>query len=398
VSGLDENGLVDFVLEPDNRLTYSAGGQTGRLTLLNGQVILMPWKSQQEIANSVPGFIRTAELDSGGSHWQQFQVWSAELSGNSPGAIEVVTTYPNDTSDGGSRGQPYVHLSSGFLTGGTSAEIFVRGGASEGVIQMFGDVSFSDVISVEEIESLPATDLTITGQNDLTLRTTGTGSGTGDAILIDSVAGITISADDDILVTTSGAGDHITLSPVGDTNVFGANVVIQPSSTGDISLITTGAGGAIDLNAGAGGIDVDTTGNITVDGALVTLFSSSGAIDLNSGTSRAVRANDYLVMPLMEVGSSIVGGTPPTVGSASPGYRIQAGKATPTFTAGAGTLTFPTTFANGLLSVVVMGAGNDVVISQVVASTTKAAAALRCYIAGAAATGAVDLTYVAIGW
>lgn len=344
---IDSNGFPDFTLDFDGRMISAAGGQSGNLVLLNGQELTMPWKAQQEIAGTIPALFRTVENEVG-NHSQQIQIWGSDLTGMIPPTLEMSAFYPDDTSSGGSRSNPSISLNTGNLTGDDSATLAMTAGtgALNPRVTIFGDLHVTGTglsLSTEGIESHPATDLTITSHNDLTISTDGTGSLGGDDITIDALA--------DLLL--QGA----TVTIVSDTGV----------------------------------VDIDSADALTLD-------SGTGAVvSINAANDRAVRANGWPLVPLRNVGTA-VNGTAPATTAAAPAYKMQAGKATVTFTAGAGTVTFPTAFATGLLCVILQSSGNDVVLGVTIASSTRTSAAVTCYIAGAAAAGAVDLEYIAIGW
>jgi hypothetical protein len=133
---------------------------------------------------------------------------------------------------------------------------------------------------------------------------------------------------------------------------------------------------------------------------------NAGAVDVLELNQQggAVRTNGYPLAPLLNIENAAVG-TAPAVTATNPGYRIQAGRKSVTFTAGAGTLTFPTAFPNGLLCVVATSELDYFIINhKPSAGSTAAAAALIGAQAnvgagtGGVGNGAVVVDYIAVGW
>lgn len=348
----------------DGLILRSVGGRTGEVTLENGQKIRFPYKAQQDITNSVPPRIQAYETDSPGiEHKLILLVDAAGFPGmGSYPQVLLESTFADDASGlAGVRGEPQLVLYSGALTGSDPASITLTGNATDGIISMSGDVSISALftLTVGNIVNSGAAALVISSTEDITISTTGA----GDTILIDSA-------------------DALTLNSAG-------LMTLQPDANVNLALTTTGTG---DVNVTAGDdINLTATGDVVIDSG------SSAVVTANAGNDRAVRANGYPLVPLRNVGTAI-SGTAPAVSDAAPAYKFQAGKATVTFTAGAGTLTFPTAFATGLLACLVTSGGSDAVVDVTMGSSTKTSAALTLYIAGAAATGGADVTYIAIGW
>jgi hypothetical protein len=337
----------------DGLILRSVGGRTGEVTLENGQQIRFPFKAQQEITSSVPPTIKTEEVG-GANHY----LHSTYSGGSFPTVhdrgpfLRFISGFPDDASP-----SSVADLASGQVTGQSEALIRLTSSPTTGEIYVFGNTSFVDSVNLAVISTLGT--ISITAGDDITISTTGA----GDTILIDSA-------------------DTLTLNSAG-------LMTLQPDANQNLALTTTGTG---DVNITAGDdINLAATGDVVIDSG------SSAVVTANAGNDRAVRANGYPLVPLRNVGTAI-SGTAPAVSDAAPAYKFQAGKATVTFTAGAGTLTFPTAFATGLLACLVTSGGSDAVVDVTMGSSTKTSAALTLYIAGAAATGGADVTYIAIGW
>lgn len=101
------------------------------------------------------------------------------------------------------------------------------------------------------------------------------------------------------------------------------------------------------------------------------------------------------IVILSGVGSALLG-SPPT-GSAG-GFIIQAGFSNVTFSSGAGTLTFPNSFPNGVLTVVgnVNSSGNSDVLTF--AGNTTAQITVGMFRNNSGFTGSVPIQYIAIGF
>ena len=119
----------------------------------------------------------------------------------------------------------------------------------------------------------------------------------------------------------------------------------------------------------------------------------------------AATQNDMAVLNtcigLLGLTSPGLHGSPPATGA--PNYQVQAGTLGVTFASGTGTLTFPTAFPNGLLTVLTtIQAGASTTSSHCApvygGSFTTSSVALWGALSGAAATGSYYVHYIAIGW
>lgn len=106
------------------------------------------------------------------------------------------------------------------------------------------------------------------------------GSAAAGAMSIDTAAGISLDAATASNFTVTGAAD-LTLASVG-----GSVVVSGSEAAADaISLTASNAAGGIDVNAGTGGIDLDTTGAISIDGQAASNLTVTGAFDLTCSST-----------------------------------------------------------------------------------------------------------------
>lgn len=102
------------------------------------------------------------------------------------------------------------------------------------------------------------------------------------------------------------------------------------------------------------------------------------------------------VAPFLDIGT-VMAGSGASETSHTQAFKWQGGKATISFSAGAGTLTFPTSFPNGLIGFAANAlAAGDVTLTWSAASASTVT--LFCAVAGVARTGNTDVSYIAIGW
>lgn len=175
-----------------------------------------------------------------------------------------------------------------------------------------------DTTGAVSLDSAAASNFTVTGAFDLTLNTTAgsvvmTGgeaavdaidinasnaaggididAGTG-GITLDSTGAISIDAAAASNLTTS-VGDLSLISSAGSVVITGAEAAVDA-----IDINASNAAGGIDIDAGTGGITIDSTGaisidaaaasNLTVTGAFdLTVNSTAGALNLTSGEANA---------------------------------------------------------------------------------------------------------------
>jgi hypothetical protein len=144
------------------------------------------------------------------------------------------------------------------------------------------------------LDSLAASNFTVTGAADLTLSTTAgsaiitageaavdavqitasniaggvdVNAGTG-GITVDTTAGFSIDGADDSNVTVTGAAD-LTIETTGGSAIITAGEAVADA----IQITSSNAAGGIDVNGGTGGITVDSTGAISLDAAAASNFS-----------------------------------------------------------------------------------------------------------------------------
>jgi len=179
-----------------------------------------------------------------------------------------------------------------FATTGAGGGIDIDSGTAGFIVDTTGAVS---------LDSAFASNFTVTGAADLTLNSTAgsvviTGAeaavdaiqlnavtalggidingGTG-GITVDSGGLMSLDANGVVNLTTTGAFDMTINSTAGSIIITGAEAAIDA-----IQLNATTALGGIDINAGTGGITIDSTGLMSLDSAGVTNLTATGAFDM----------------------------------------------------------------------------------------------------------------------
>ena len=99
-------------------------------------------------------------------------------------------------------------------------------------------------------------------------------SGTG-GIAIDSTGAISLDSAAASNFTATGAFDVTLSSTAGSMIVDGGEAVADA-----VQLTASDAAGGLDLNAGTGGITLDSTGAISIDAAAASNFTATGALDV----------------------------------------------------------------------------------------------------------------------
>jgi len=158
-----------------------------------------------------------------------------------------------------------------------------------------------DTTGAVSLDSAAASNFTVTGAFDLTLNSTAgsvviTGAeaatdavqinavtalggidvnaGTG-GMTVDSAGLLSLDAAGVVNLTTTGAFDITVNSTAGSVILTGAEAAVDA-----IQLNATTVGGGIDINAGSGGITLDTTAALSLDSATASNFTVTGAADL----------------------------------------------------------------------------------------------------------------------
>lgn len=221
----------------DGLILRSIGGRTGEMTLENGQKIRFPYKAQQVITDSVPPRIQAYEEDAPGiSHKLILLLDGAGFPGmDSYPQIELESTFADDTSGlGGARGEPALVLYSGTLTGHDVATITLTGGPTNGSISLGGDVTVPSLFTLTAETAVLSSITNPTGSN------------------------ITISCTEDIIISTSGVGDNISIATLNGTIAVSPVSTLTLGSTGGSTVITSGSG-SLSLSATGGDLTLEAT-------------------------------------------------------------------------------------------------------------------------------------------
>jgi hypothetical protein len=173
--------------------------------------------------------------------------------GTGAASVEVLSDVGGVTISGGVASADAVNIVASNAAGG----IDIDAGTGGVIVDTTGGIS---------LDAAAASNFTATGAFDITVQSTAgsillnAGEAVTDAINIDSTGGFDLNAALEINIDSSEAA-------VSDA----------------VRIVASAADGGIDIDAGTGGIAIDSTGAVSVDGAGASNFSVSGAgIDLTS--------------------------------------------------------------------------------------------------------------------
>lgn len=130
-------------------------------------------------------------------------------------------------------------------------------------------------------------------------------AGTG-GIAVDTTGGISLDASAASNFTATGAFDITVNSTAGSIIVTGGEAVVDA-----VKINASNAAGGLDLDAGTGGVTVDTTGGFSVDGATASNITLTGTADLtvnNTGGSLILQSNEAAIDAVRIYGSNAAGG------------------------------------------------------------------------------------------
>jgi hypothetical protein len=145
-------------------------------------------------------------------------------------------------------------------------------------------------------------------------------AGTG-GVTLDTTGAFSIDGAASSNITLTGAFDLTVDSSAGSVIVNGGEAVLDA-----IQLTTTNAAGGIDINAGTGGMTLDSTGLISIDAAGAANFTTTGAFDLtlNSTAGSVIVQGAEAVNDAVQISASnaaggvlVTGGTAGNVSIAS---------------------------------------------------------------------------------
>lgn len=108
-----------------------------------------------------------------------------------------------------------------------------------------------------------------------------------------------------------------------------------------------------------------------------------------------VRDNLNALQAMVKPGTAIVGTSP----ASTTLMTVQAFSAVVTVTAAAGTVNYPTSFANGIQSVLICGGDGAIIVSMNLTGASLGGMAFTAYsVGGAAFTGNLRVNVIAVGW
>jgi hypothetical protein len=215
---------------------------------------------------------------------------------------------------------------------------------------------------------------------------------TNDDILMEADADIQLSADNDVRLQ-SGSSADVVLTAGDDLIMDATSGGVAITSGGDDIFITSSddvwveAADVLDLTGVTSSALRATGGPVTIEGTNV--GTETG------GTRRSL-------VPMFNRTSNAISGSPPAASSTSTQWYMQSGYTQVSFSAGNGTLSFPSSFPSGLLSVVVShGLGTDGPYT-IFSTGSGSASSVPMYAYQGNGAGAVTgnrwVNWVAYGW
>lgn len=271
-------------------------------------------------------------------------------------------------------GQVLTNIASGTVTSGTHTTAIATGNRAAGTMALnimtgtgtkTANIGNADALTTLNIDAITLINDSINANTSINTGTsTGVvaiGNAAAGAVTIDTAAGISLDAATASNFTVTGAGADLTLSSVGGSvlvsstedaalairlhanggvsetiqihadqgtgvasldllsDVGGITLTAGLGTADAINIVASNAAGGIDIDAGTGGIAVDTTGAFSIDGAAASNVTVTGAgIDLtlaSSGGSVLVQASEASATAVTIDASDAAGGILLTAGS-----------------------------------------------------------------------------------
>ena len=130
-------------------------------------------------------------------------------------------------------------------------------------------------------------------------------SGTG-GVTVDTTGAFSIDGAAASNVTTTGAGIDLTLS----SSLGSVIVTASEAAVNAVQITASDVAGGLDLNAGTGGVTVDTTGSFSIDGAAASNITLTGAFDLtvNSTAGSIIVTGGQAAVDAIDINASDVAG------------------------------------------------------------------------------------------
>lgn len=200
---------------------------------------------------------------------------SATITFSLADALDVVTSLTVPLIIGDDSGSLNIRL--GDAGGADTVNILDSGSVTVATIDSDGNAVFTGLTSAGTTSLNASVNSNTVINSGTSTGTVTIGNGAAGAITVDSGAGISVDAAAASNFTVTGAAADLTLASAGGS----VNVTASEAAADAIVVTASDAAGGIDVNAGSGGIAVDSTGAVSLDGAAASNFSVTGAgIDL----------------------------------------------------------------------------------------------------------------------
>jgi len=276
-------------------INLTTSDTAGGITMTAGTAGILPTTTGKFTVISTDNAAQAIELHANGGTTETIRIRSDQ--GTSATSLDLLSDVGGITLNAGLSSGNAIVLNASGVAGGFN----IDAGTGGFIVDTTGAVS---------LDSALASNMTVTGVADLTLSSVGgsvviTGTeaavdavqinattalggidinaGTG-GITVDSAGLMSLDAAGTVNLTTTGAFDITVNSTAGSVILTGAEAAVDA-----IQLNATTAGGGIDINAGSGGITLDTTAAISLDSATASNFTVTGAADLTlNSTAGAV--------------------------------------------------------------------------------------------------------------
>jgi hypothetical protein len=288
-------------------INFTTSNAGGGITMTAGTAGILPTTTGKFTVISTDNAAQAIELHANGGTSETIRLRADQ--GTAATSLDLLSDVGGITLNAGLGSASAINITSSAAGGGWT----LNSGTAGVTLANTGKLSLA---------AAAASDITVTGAFDLTLATTlgrailQSGKAAADAIKLNATnaaGGFTL---------TSGTGG-VTLTNTGVLSLAGSGASNITIATGDLSITDTAssiilnageavadaiqlnasnAAGGIDVQAGTGGLDVDTTGAIALDSALasnftvtgaaaLTLQSTGGAVNVVSGEANANSIN-----------------------------------------------------------------------------------------------------------
>lgn len=267
-------------------INFVTSDAAGGITMSVGTGGIIPTTSGKFTLISTDNAAQSIELHANGGASETIRIRADQ--GTAATSLDLLSDVGGITLNAGLSTGNAITMNASGVAGGFN----IDAGTGGFIVDTTGNVS---------LDSATASNFTVTGVADLTLNSVGgsvvitgteavadavqingnTGAGGIDinagtgGITVDSGGLMSLDAAGVVNLTTTGAFDITVNSTAGSIILTGDEAAVDA-----IQLNATTAGGGIDMNAGSGGVTVDTTAAISLDSATASNFTVTGAADL----------------------------------------------------------------------------------------------------------------------